>query len=620
MNSLATQNEQIRVEPFLFDVLPAFSGTQIDFMDSKYFDTAAVKYQFGKYKKCCNPYIENEIKGFVQHLVVDCRYTANTIRGYLEEGISTIVRFINKINYSECSITDVPFETLYNQYLEFLSDNHIKIIYNNIHAVRKDMTVKTYPSKSQYIIAFTKLYRYVYDVRYPDTRREYEKDCWDVRNLGVPYSTAASRNRFTVNFNCICQPWLRKLAKEYTYYRIQNRSIAAVIEDLKALRFFSEFLNISDREIQSLGDVDRKLMEEYYAFLSGKGFVATTYNHRISALRTFFIVGSMLGLDGFPEKPLVVYSDYRKVVHKLPKYFSDNELKQINQHISDLPIQIARMLFILENCGMRVSDICTSEISYSGKSCLVKNFNSEYTFTYSMPKVHRNNTIPISTLVAEVIQEAISYSQEHYGSKCKYIFAKSIDQPISVDTFSNQVNRMSLRNNIVRDDGTPLRITGHTFRGTVATQYANCGISMDVIRLMLGQKKLGVLSHYVAIHEDKMIEYLKPITDESNALIQNIGKSQNVITATCDEPALIPPSNGRCAKSVDSGICDHAYACYSCRMFRPTKECLPIYKMHYQEALSNIEIARLHGYDRILDINQNLKDVLEKIIKKVEAV
>lgn len=328
----------------------------------------------------------------------------------------------------------------------------------------------------------------------------------------------------------------------------------------------------------------------------------------------------MLGLDGFPEKPLVVYSDYRKVVHKLPKYFSDNELKQINQHISDLPIQIARMLFILENCGMRVSDICTSEISYSGKSCLVKNFNSEYTFTYSMPKVHRNNTIPISTLVAEVIQEAISYSQEHYGSKCKYIFAKSIDQPISVDTFSNQVNRMSLRNNIVRDDGTPLRITGHTFRGTVATQYANCGISMDVIRLILGQKKLGVLSHYVAIHEDKMIEYLKPITDESNALIQNIGKSQNVITATCDEPALIPLSNGRCAKSVDSGICDHAYACYSCRMFRPTKECLPIYKMHYQEALSNIEIARLHGYDRILDINQNLKDVLEKIIKKVEAV
>ena len=120
MNSLATQNEQIRVEPFLFDVLPAFSGTQIDFMDSKYFDTAAVKYQFGKYKKCCNPYIENEIKGFVQHLVVDCRYTANTIRGYLEEGISTIVRFINKINYSECSITDVPFETLYNQYLENL--------------------------------------------------------------------------------------------------------------------------------------------------------------------------------------------------------------------------------------------------------------------------------------------------------------------------------------------------------------------------------------------------------------------------------------------------------------------------------------------------------------------
>ena len=33
--------------------------------------------------------------------------------------------------------------------------------------------------------------------------------------------------------------------------------------------------------------IANELMEEYYAFLSGKGFVATTYNHRISSLRTF---------------------------------------------------------------------------------------------------------------------------------------------------------------------------------------------------------------------------------------------------------------------------------------------------------------------------------------------
>lgn len=605
-------------EKYLLDLLPAFSGTRIDFTDAEYFQKSSTGIKYGKIKPCSNPYVENEIKGFVQHLVIDCKYSANTIRGYLDEGISAIIRFVNETHYSYYSITDVPFEELYKEYLEFLSDNHIKSTYNNIHAVKKDMTIKTYPSKSQYLIAFTKLYRFVYDIRYPDTRNEYEKDCWDVRNLGIPYSIAVSRNRFTINFKGVKQPWLRDLVKKYTYYRIQNRSIAAVIDDLKALHFFSEFIDQSSVRIHSMKDVDRAMIEEFFSFLNQKGFVTTTYNHRISALRTFFIVGSMLGLEDFPEKPLIIYSDYRKVVQKMPKYFSDNELTQINQHLSDLPIQIARMLFVLENCGMRVSDICESQISYNGQKCLIKNSNSEFTFTYYMPKVHRCNTIPVSELVADVLDEAILWSQSRYGPECKYIFAKSVNQPITVDTFSNQVNRMSLRNNIVRDDGTLLRITGHTFRGTVATQYANCGISMDVIRLMLGQKSLGVLKHYVAIHDDKMLDYMKPITEENDVLIRNIGKLQDVIEEDLDEPALIPLSNGRCAKSISSGVCNHAYACYSCRMFRPTKECLPVYKIHYQEVLSNIEIAQIHGYDRILELNLNLKDVLEKIIMNVE--
>lgn len=56
------------------------------------------------------------------------------------------------------------------------------------------------------------------------------------------------------------------------------------------------------------------------------------------------------------------------------------------------------------------------------------------------------------------------------------------------------MNQMSAKNNLTKDDGSPLRIKGHTFRGTVATQYANLGISMDVIRMMLGQQKSECLN------------------------------------------------------------------------------------------------------------------------------
>lgn len=619
-NSAALQLSES--EPFLFSLLPEFSGDQINLKNTDFFGGSvsgkALQSPYAKYRECQNPFIENEIKGFIQHLVIDCHYAPNTIKGYMDEGIYQITRFVNEWPIETHSIADIAFEEIYNYYLEFLSDNGIKLYYNNIHMVKKDMTIGTYPSKSQYIIAFTKLYRYVYETRFPDTRNEFDKDVWDIRNLGIPYSTPVARCRFTLNFLCIKQEWLRDLAKQYTYYRLQNKTVAASIDDLKALKFFSEFLDERHKEIHSLICINRLVIEEFFAYMSKKGFVATTYNHRISALRTFFIVGNMLGMDGFPEKPLILYSDYRKIVHKLPKYFTDNELTQINQHLYDLPVQIARMLFVLENCGMRLSDICTSEIHPDGKFCLQKNSSDEYTFTYYMPKVHRHNTIPISNIVADIIQESIDCSLKEYGPACRYIFAKTENLPIAVYTFSQQVNRMSLRNNLKRDDGSPLRITGHTFRGTVATQYANCGISMDVIRLMLGQKKIGVLKHYVTIHSDTMITYMQSITDENDMLIKNIGNLGATVQETLDEPSLIPLSNGRCTKSISSGICNHAYACYSCRMFHPLKECLPIYRMQYQEAINNIEIARIHGYDRLYEMNNELKKSLEAIIKKVE--
>lgn len=53
----------------------------------------------------------------------------------------------------------------------------------------------------------------------------------------------------------------------------------------------------------------------------------------------------MLDLDNFPTKPLILNTDFRKIVHKLPSFFTDNELKQMNDHIEDLPIQIGRMFY-----------------------------------------------------------------------------------------------------------------------------------------------------------------------------------------------------------------------------------------------------------------------------------
>lgn len=625
MNSAVSKSTITANKKYLFQLDPIFISDKLDLVNQNYFPQSNnnypdKRYDYAVYTPITNKYLENEIKGFIQHLAIDFQYSAATLKQYISQSLHMTTLFMNQY-HPECnSITDIGFEALYAEYIEYLSDQNISIVSYSIHRVNAQMEQVDYPCKSHYVSGFVAFYKYIYSLVYPDTENEYVKDIWDVRNLGIKYDTAVSRKRYTVNFTCIKQPWLKIIVKEYVYYRLQCRTVASVLDDLKSLRIFSEFLDCSYSEIKSLSEINRNIIEDYFSFLNSKGFVTTTYNHRVSALRTFFNVGNMMDLDGVPSKPLIMYSDYRKTVHKFPKYFSYNELKQMNDHIGDLPIQIGRIFFVLENCGMRVSDICSSTIYIGKQYCLEKNSDNEYIFTYYMPKTRKYNTIPITEIVGNVIEEAIADSKRQYGPECKYIFAASKDTPIGVETFSLQMNNMSSKFNLKKDDGTPLRIKGHTFRGTLATQYANCGIGMDVIRMMLGQEKIGVLKHYVTIHSDTMISYMKPILDKCNNMIKNIGNETILEDESATEPSLIPLPNGRCSKDISTGICTHADTCYSCRMFHPSIEYIEIYKKQLQDAENNISIAELHGYDRIKEINMTTRDNILKILKLIGEI
>lgn len=607
----------------MFELHPVFQPDRLDMIHQELFPKSSTEadrknYSYANFTHINNRYLENEIKGFIQHLALDLHYASATLKQYITQSMHTTTLFMNE-KYPECnSISELPFDRVYAEYVEYLSDMGMSLISYSIRRVDASMDTVNYPCKTHYISGFVNFYKYIFSVAYPNDDNEYDKNIWDIRKLGIPFNTAVSRTRYTINFTCIQQDWFRSIVKEYAYYRLQNKTVASVIDDLKALRIFSEFLIKEKPCLTSLKELDRNTIEEYYKFLNSKGFVTTTYNHRISALRTFFYVCNMLDIDEVPQKPIIMYSDYRKIPHNLPKCFSDSELKQMNEHIGDLPIQIGRMFFVLENCGMRVSDICSSTIYIANKHCLEKNTNGDFVFTYYMPKTHKYNTIPVSEIVGNVILEAISESQTRFGNDCKYIFSQTKDRPISVETFSLQMNNMSAKYNLTKDDGTPLRIKGHTFRGTLATQYANCGIGMDVIRMMLGQEKIGVLKHYVKIHSDTMLTYMKPILNECDRRIRGLN-DDSLLEEDIAEPALIPLPNGRCSKNVATGICTHANNCYDCRMFCPSKEHIEVYKKQLRDAENNIAVAELHGYDRIKEINVELREKIIKIIQRIEG-
>ena len=606
--------------PFLFVLEPKYAAATLDSTDRSVFSHGqplTCKDKLLHFKTYKNPYIENELRGFVRHLIVDNDMAPRTLETIFSLFLGSFEEFAAQYLPGYVSISDYDFESLYSCYEKFLLDKGNKLVWVGPHVVDEFMNYRDYGQKHQGLYVIGRFYRYVTDVAYPDTRPEFVKDVWDIRNLGVPFSIQADRPRYTVNFTKITQPWFRNAAKKYVFYRIQRRSMAAVVDDMKAFNRFSEYLQEKRPGITSFAMIDREVMEGYFAFLRTFGYANTAYNRRISVMKTFFEIGNLLGFNGFPTKRLISNADYVKIVQHLPKFFSAAELKQMNEHLQDLPVQHGRIMFVLESCGMRLSDLLGTTILVDGEFCLQKT-EGGYVFTYKMPKVNRTNSIPVNELVGKVLLSAIEDSRSRFGDDCEYIFAKSVTEPIARGSFTRAINQMSKKYDLRRDDGTPLRITGHTFRGTVATQYANSGIHLDMIRLMLGQRKIGVLKHYITIHSEAMNAYMDPIHTENERLIQNIGNESSQIMAEVDDGPMLPLPNGRCGRK-SSEACKHANACYRCRMFHPIKACLNLYRMQLQEAENNIYMARLNGYGRIQADNEDLAERLRTIISSLEG-
>ena len=609
--------------PLLFDLDPFFGGDYLDSKDKKYFDHGAVKANNDgliRLRTCENAYLDNELRGFIQHLVIDRNMAARTLLSVVGSMFSTFASFITEEHPEYVSIVDYDLEDLLSELERFILERGGKTVWSGPKVVDGDMNIRDYTQKNATVYNVCRMYRFVSDVVYPDTMPERVKDIWDVRLLGIPFSTPVNRPRYTVNFTKISQTWFRNTAKRYAFYRLQRRTMAAVLDDLKGFNLFSAFLREKHPEIGSFAEIDRDVIKDYYVFLNAFGYSSTAYNRRIGVMKTFFEIGNLLGFDGFPAREIISLEDYVKIVHHVPKFFTDNELRQMNEHVKDLPIQHGRAFFILENCGMRTSDLFSTPIMINGELCIKKTEGDQdgYIFTYMMPKVHRTNSIPVNEIVGHVILSAIEYSRKMHGDDCRYIFAKSKTEPICNESFVRAMNNMSKKFDLRKDDGSPLRIKGHTFRGTVATQYANRGINLELIRLMLGQRKIGVLKHYITIHSETMRGLMQNITDTNDRLIRNIGSDDVSVINENDAGIMTLLPNGKCARSVFSESCRKANACYKCRMFHPLKEFLHLYKEQLCKAEANIEMARLHGYDRIAAENEELADTLRKIISGLE--
>lgn len=567
---------------------------------------------------CYNKDVQNEIWGYVSYMVKDCHMHPRTISRRIYDLI-LIATIIDEQYPNASSILDISKDEMIacckqqKIQLGFASE---PTVFLSTHVDAAGNAIREVKNPSYYTTC-NALWSFLVNIY--DERPEYEKDTWDVRKLGIPVNIAVHKPIYEVSFSKIKQEWFKALAKDFVFFILPIRAMGTITQYMVVFRHLSSFLDSKYPEMTSFQAFDRVVAEGFLRYLGKRGYSANWFNTCISCIRTFFQMELMRGKD-VPINDVFIDTDYQKKVIGEPEFFTDFELRQINAHLDDVPPQIARMTIVMEECGLRLSDLCSLTIHINGRPCLVETSNGDYTLTYYMPKVKRNVSIPISIVAALTIKSAIEESQRDVGQDAKYVFSKTADRPFSTDNYRRAMQAMAAKNELVTDDGAFLKIRGHTFRGTVATDLVNAGLQITLVKDLLGQKTLGVLKHYVKIHNETMHSYLQPLLDEDNKLIDSIGKPLQEMPGMTKLPLLeeatIALPNGSCAH--EGCDCDDVFRCFDCGLFRPQKTDLPVFEAQLRRAKRNAELARSQGFVRHAERNEDLAERIQMIIDKIK--
>lgn len=456
---------------------------------------------------------------------------------------------------------------------------------------------------------------------------EYKKDVWDCRNLGI--SPGVGKYTYTLNFSDIEQPWLLDAAKKYIKFTLSTLSFGSGTERLKAIRRLSQFLAKSYPNI-SPPEMDRTVIIDFLANLAGTNLSTSSKCSTIGGLRGFL---EMSYQNEWLEvsRYLIRSEDFPKRPKPLPRYIPEDVMRQLNEHLEYLPEPVMRMVLVLQECGMRAS-----ELLHLKNDCLLQDKSGDWFLRYYQFKMKKEITIPISREIVRVIQEQQRYIKENLKYKFEYVFStnegggrkghfRPAPKPMSRNVFSRYLNKLAEKYNICDASGNRWHFQTHQFRHTVGTRMINNGVPHHIIQRYLGHESPNMTSVYAHIHDQTMKEEIAKYQGKIVNISGQVVEPNNIEADTDDlqwfkrtiQAQALP--NGSCALPTISQGCPHANACLTCTHFRTTVEYLPEHKQQLEQTEQIIQKAEANNWVRQVEMNQKVKSNLEKIIAALEV-
>lgn len=561
-----------------------------------------------------NIWLRTELKYFYHYHLTNGIWNAKTVWIRKGTAINRILGFLDLKYPNIDSITEVPFDKAMMEYRTYLVQQGVRITTTNykINGQQEKIAVE---ANSYYVTNFKQFMEFYEDYYFDG--EELEKDIWDRRKLNLPSDKVnPTQYEYIVSFKGIPNLYFRELTKSYCRLKLNTSSYSYVCDIARRLKEFFVFLDMKYRNISKLNQLSREIIEDYLSDLNQQGLSPSTLVGKLSILDVFLTTIQRCEWEDVPSRRLIFQDDYPKVPKAKPRFIDQHVLKQLNNHLDELPSYIATMVMIIQECGMRISELCTLK-----KGCLLEDKDGDFFLKYYQWKMKKEHIIPISKEVAALIKAQELIVARDVSLDCEYLFPRKNGDPLKQDTFRRELNLLAYNKNIVDQSGNVFRFHAHAFRHTVGTQMINNGVPQHIVQKFLGHESPEMTSRYAHIFDETMksefSKFKETLVTNQGSIIED--QSFNEANETelqwfkKNVNAQVLP-NGYCRLPVIVGSCPHANACLDCTHFCTSEKFLMQHEEHLTLTKELLAVAKERQWQRQIETNTRVMERLEQII------
>jgi len=270
---------------------------------------------------------------------------------------------------------------------------------------------------------------------------------------------------------------------------VSPKTIDAYQRDLR--QYLNHIYNI---KIKNLSEIKSTHIREYVRILNNRGMAPTSISRIISSIRGYhkYLSGEKI----VEENPTLTINN-PKVPQKLPDVLSEKEISSIIGSIdesSQFYYRDKAMLEMLYSCGIRVSELCSLEIS---------DLFLDDELIRVIGKGSKERLLPIGGKAKTYLNEYLIHSRDRLKKKTEtsYIFLSRNGKVLTRAMVNKILNKWTRSSGITRS------ISPHMLRHSFATHLLEGGADLRFVQALLGHSDITTTQIYT--HIDK--HHLKAI-------------------------------------------------------------------------------------------------------------